>query len=595
MCHDPDSVTRERLDPVLAPKLAGVTERVQRDWLVEFLADPRAVRPSSTHPHQLGLVAESARSRIAESIADFLTDGDAGAEGAGDPEGADSETSDIGEVERGRALFHTVGCVACHGPQEHELDLELSLVELAELEPYDPDEEEDDGTVEDLPPVQPGVFALEPHALPTDLVRKYRLSTLAAFLADPVAVRPSGHCPSMDLSTTESRAIAAYLLLEQAQRPDGSYDREPGLLLNAYEGKYGGNGLEQLETQEPVATSVVRTIDVEGRTRDDHFGLRFSGLLDVAEPGSYTFHLRSDDGSRLWIGDDRRRRPRRPARPEHAHGQDRPRGRNGSDPGDVLRGRGRSGAVAGVGGPRRRARAAAAGVALAPRAPLRGAEGRRRCRRRRARRGFRRARAAGVRAARLRDVPHRRARRARRGLRASRADAAAALGRAPQRARLPRHERPLRLRAGGGGRPPRALPGSRFHRRRRELAGGARQASSPRTALLLVPPARGAGRRPPRRRRVLHGRRGRRARRPGALPPDADGGRAQVPTRRAPRGSAGRGARPPVPRHADAEDGRGGRPWPRVPPGVGGSCRDLRGNRGSVQRPGDRRRQATRG
>jgi hexosaminidase len=33
------------------------------------------------------------------------------------------------------------------------------------------------------------------------------------------------------------------------------------------------------------------------------FGLRFTGYLRVPADGVYTFHLVSDDGSRLWIGD----------------------------------------------------------------------------------------------------------------------------------------------------------------------------------------------------------------------------------------------------------------------------------------------------
>lgn len=37
--------------------------------------------------------------------------------------------------------------------------------------------------------------------------------------------------------------------------------------------------------------------------RDQYIGLVFTGWVDVPVTGTYTFYLMSDDGSRLWIGD----------------------------------------------------------------------------------------------------------------------------------------------------------------------------------------------------------------------------------------------------------------------------------------------------
>jgi len=39
--------------------------------------------------------------------------------------------------------------------------------------------------------------------------------------------------------------------------------------------------------------------------REDHFGARFRAGLRIDEPGTYTFHLKSDDGSRLYVGSRR--------------------------------------------------------------------------------------------------------------------------------------------------------------------------------------------------------------------------------------------------------------------------------------------------
>ena len=42
--------------------------------------------------------------------------------------------------------------------------------------------------------------------------------------------------------------------------------------------------------------------DIGIRTRDDMVGIRFEGYFDAPQTGEYLFSLRSDDGSRLWVG-----------------------------------------------------------------------------------------------------------------------------------------------------------------------------------------------------------------------------------------------------------------------------------------------------
>ena len=49
------------------------------------------------------------------------------------------------------------------------------------------------------------------------------------------------------------------------------------------------------------SSGVATSIGVDDRPRDDNFGLRFSGWIEAPADGRYTFHLRSDDGSRLHL------------------------------------------------------------------------------------------------------------------------------------------------------------------------------------------------------------------------------------------------------------------------------------------------------
>jgi hypothetical protein len=53
----------------------------------------------------------------------------------------------------------------------------------------------------------------------------------------------------------------------------------------------------------PARTGTASVVDLAPRSRDDNFGLRYRGFVDVPADGSYTFYTASDDGSKLYIGD----------------------------------------------------------------------------------------------------------------------------------------------------------------------------------------------------------------------------------------------------------------------------------------------------
>lgn len=79
--------------------------------------------------------------------------------------------------------------------------------------------------------------------------------------------------------------------------------RSPGLQYLYYEG--GWQSLQDMPHAQAVKTGNVGAFDTAPRQRDEHFAFRYTGFIKVPKDGIYTFHLRSDDGSRLSIGDSR--------------------------------------------------------------------------------------------------------------------------------------------------------------------------------------------------------------------------------------------------------------------------------------------------
>jgi signal transduction histidine kinase len=74
-----------------------------------------------------------------------------------------------------------------------------------------------------------------------------------------------------------------------------------GLDYRCYEGSWGY--LPDFGKLHPLKTGVATNFDLDVRTRNEYVGLKFNGFITIPRDGAYTFHVASDDGSRLFVGD----------------------------------------------------------------------------------------------------------------------------------------------------------------------------------------------------------------------------------------------------------------------------------------------------
>lgn len=158
------------------PDLKTATARTQADWLQAFIADPARTHAGTTMPQLLA--STSATAADAADVVHYL--GTLTPKSTGKP-----KLMRHINAGRGRDLYHTRGCVACHAPRDD----------------YAPP----DGR----PPA--AEFTHRSVALPA-LTEKYVLGALAEFLRDPLKVRPDGRMPRIELEEQDALDIASYLL-----------------------------------------------------------------------------------------------------------------------------------------------------------------------------------------------------------------------------------------------------------------------------------------------------------------------------------------------------------------------------------------------
>ena len=225
-----------------APILTGVGDRVRPEFLRAFLKDPHQSKPGTTMPD----VISDDEQDLVEPLVHFLA-----STGKGPKPGFPSPNM----VERGRKLFHEVGCMACHQSVDDDAKT------LSHAVPFGP------------------------------LDQKYTIRSLSQFLQDPLHVRPSGRMPALNLPIEEADQIASYLLR--------NVEGVPNLNFAYYEGTW--EKLPNFDELTPVETGVAADIDFKLARRTDKFGFRFESNFEVPEDGEYSFFLGSDDGSKLYI------------------------------------------------------------------------------------------------------------------------------------------------------------------------------------------------------------------------------------------------------------------------------------------------------
>lgn len=199
-CHA--DIQTKNLPEKTAPDLSEVGSRVSAEYLQRYLTSPLTVQPGTTMPDLLASKSESEKQEIAKALTHFLV--------------AQSKPSSTSvpvkpfDTQQGKVLFHSVGCVACHGPQD-EMDNQAGTSEqLDEDELYD--------ELLDFDPKRAARKDIKPIAISLEHVSgKYSLKSLSEFLFQPLKVRNSGRMPDMKLTPAEALDIAGYLIGDRAQ------------------------------------------------------------------------------------------------------------------------------------------------------------------------------------------------------------------------------------------------------------------------------------------------------------------------------------------------------------------------------------------
>ncbi len=247
-CHQPAAdagLVRKQ-----APILDGVGGRVRASFLRAFLDDPQATKPGTTMPNVLaGLPAPDRKEKL-EALVHFLAS-----------TGNFVETPPVPKsIVKGKKLFHEIGCAACHGPYESKLKDEATVVPLG------------------------------------DLSKKYSMVSLTLFLQDPHKIRPAGRMPSFNLKYGDAQDIASFLLNKLKVVTAG------GNLKYAYfESPRNLSKLPDFTKLKPVVSGLANGFDLGNALRNKNVALKFDGVLAIPTEANYTFHLTSDDGSKLWI------------------------------------------------------------------------------------------------------------------------------------------------------------------------------------------------------------------------------------------------------------------------------------------------------
>ena len=171
-CHSAPEAWQTQLAPRPGPNLAGVGSRLDADTLWLMVRSPQH-RKKGTLMSGMFSGAETDPEKV-EALVQYLVT-------LKQP----VEPLPAGDADRGKKLYHTVGCVACHEPATD----------------YRPPTAAKDANID-----RPGNGSN-----PLALADAYDVQALGRFLMNPHDFRPAGRMPDLHLVAQEAADIAAYL------------------------------------------------------------------------------------------------------------------------------------------------------------------------------------------------------------------------------------------------------------------------------------------------------------------------------------------------------------------------------------------------
>ncbi len=244
-CHQSAS---SQLASKPAPKLENVGSRIRPDYLLEYISAPHSANPGTTMPELLSHLPTRDRQQAAEAIASFLMSTGSIIDRRGHPKAA----------ARGREIFHSIGCTACHSPQEDDakpLAISVSLARVAD---------------------------------------KYTLDSLTHFLQHPHEVRPGMRMPML-VKGQDAADVATYLL-----RNVIIGESIHNMKVAFYKGNW--DMLPNFDELKPVKEFETYGLDIHAYNKKlDRFGAVFECFFHAPADQQTTFHLSSDDGARILI------------------------------------------------------------------------------------------------------------------------------------------------------------------------------------------------------------------------------------------------------------------------------------------------------
>ncbi len=213
-CHEaPEAMN---INHKRGPSLENIGARIHPDYLYAWIKSPHELKPFTTMPNHLAYDTDPAQQMGARYLTSFLLS-------RSEAFVPDEKESDAASIERGSALFHSIGCIACHTPQKSPSMSHNSI------------EDETTSAVTQTEVKLPSV------PLP-DLRAKTNRASLTQFLLEPHALRPSGRMPNMKLSQKEAEDIAAYL-----RAPNNDLKELPKIDLTKKDSNFGKHSIQKGE------------------------------------------------------------------------------------------------------------------------------------------------------------------------------------------------------------------------------------------------------------------------------------------------------------------------------------------------------------